>query len=343
MRCWRCRSTSAAAGPAAWSSTTGACSTSITSGWRPPPRSATSARSRSRRPSCTEEQLAQRTRLERAHRQATFLAKAGVILGSSLDYEATLKAVAQLAVPDVADWCAVDIADDEGHLKRLGTAHIDPAKVEFARTLRERFPEDPDAPGASAHVFRTRQPVVISGITDAMLQQGARSPAHLEALRTLQLHSYISVPLVANGRALGVMIFVTAESQRATTARTCWSRRPSRSGPRSPSTTPAPTAKPGPRTGRRTSSWRRCRTSSARRSRDHGLGQDPAQAGIVDRRRRRTPSTPSCATPRRRPGSSRTCSTCPGSWRASCASTSSSSTSAASCRRRCSRSSRHRR
>ncbi len=161
-----------------------------------------------------EEQLAQRERLETAHRQATFLAKAGVILGSSLDYEATLKAVAQLAVPDVADWCAVDIADDDGRLKRLGTAHIDPAKIEFARTLRERFPEEADAPGTPSHVFRTRQPAVITGITDAMLQQGARSPAHLEALRALQLHSYISVPLVANGRALGVMTFVTAESQR---------------------------------------------------------------------------------------------------------------------------------
>ena len=83
-----------------------------------------------------EEQLAQRERVERAHRQSTFLARAGVILGSSLDYEATLQAVAQLAVPDIADWCAVDIADDEGRLKRLGTAHIDPAKIEFARTLR---------------------------------------------------------------------------------------------------------------------------------------------------------------------------------------------------------------
>ena len=161
-----------------------------------------------------EEQLAQRERLERAHRQSSFLARAGVILGSSLDYAATLKAVAELAVPDVADWCAVDIADDDGRLQRLGTAHVDPAKLEFARTLRERFPEEAEAPGTPSHVFRTRQPVVISGITDAMLQQGARGPAHLDALRTLQLHSYISVPLIANGRALGVITFVTAESQR---------------------------------------------------------------------------------------------------------------------------------
>ncbi len=161
-----------------------------------------------------EEQLAQRERLERAHRQSTFLAQAGVILGSSLDYEATLTAVAQLAVPHVADWCVVDMLDADGRLTRLGTAHIDPAKIEFARTLRERFPEDPDSPGSPWHVFRTGQAAMISGITDEMLAHGARSPEHLEALRTLQLHSYIAVPLVANGRSLGVMTFVTAESGR---------------------------------------------------------------------------------------------------------------------------------
>ncbi len=161
-----------------------------------------------------DDQLAQRERLERGHRQSTFLAQAGAILGSSLDYQATLKDVAQLAVPHIADWCAVDILDHDGRLKRLGTAHIDPAKVEFARTLHERFPESADAPGGPSHVLKTGQAAMHSGITDEMLAHGARSPEHLEALRALQLHAYMSVPLVANGRSLGVMTFVTAESRR---------------------------------------------------------------------------------------------------------------------------------
>ncbi len=162
-----------------------------------------------------EEQLVQRLRLERAHRQSTFLAEAGVILGTSLDYEQTLKAVAQLAVPYVADWCAVDMVDADGRLKRLATAHIDPKKLEFARTLSERFPDDPESPGSPWHVLRSGQAAMVSGITDAMLAEGARTPEHLEALRALQLHSYIAVPLIANGRPLGVMTFVTAESRRS--------------------------------------------------------------------------------------------------------------------------------
>jgi PAS domain S-box-containing protein len=161
-----------------------------------------------------EEQVTQRARLERAHRQSTFLAEAGVILGSSLDYQATLTDVAQLAVPQIADWCVVDMLDDDGCLRRVGTAHVDPAKIDVARTLHERFPEHADTPGGPRHVLKTGQAAMVSGITDEMLARAARSREHLETLRLLQLHAYISVPLIANGRPLGVMTFVTAESRR---------------------------------------------------------------------------------------------------------------------------------
>ena len=86
---------------------------------------------------------------DHARQQAAFLAEAGTALSASLDYEATLTAVAQLAVPTIADWCAVDIVDERGALQRLAVAHVDPTKVEFARTLEERYPSDPNAPAAS--------------------------------------------------------------------------------------------------------------------------------------------------------------------------------------------------
>lgn len=161
-----------------------------------------------------EEQLALRERAEHAHEQASLLAEASRALGSSLDYEATLRTVAQLAVPRIADWCAVDVLDDQGALKRLAVAHVDPAKVEFARSLRERYPEDPESPQGIHAVLRTRQPAMISSIDDDMLVHAARDQEHLAILRALGLTSYIAVPLVAHGRALGVMSFVTAESGR---------------------------------------------------------------------------------------------------------------------------------
>jgi signal transduction histidine kinase/ActR/RegA family two-component response regulator len=162
-----------------------------------------------------EDQLRQKERVERAHQRASFLAEASIALGSSLDYEDTLKRVAQLAVPDIADWCAVDIVDTEGGIKRLGVAHVDPAKVEFARSFRERYPEDPNAPQSIASVIRTGQPAMMPSIPDHLLVAAARDEEHLRALRELGLTSFIAVPLVANGRTLGAMTFVTAESGRS--------------------------------------------------------------------------------------------------------------------------------
>src|SRR4029450_4924919 len=106
---------------------------------------------------------------EPARQQAAFLAEAGAVLGSSLDYEATLAAVARLAVPAIADWCAVDIVGERGALQRLAVAHIDPAKVEYARMLQERYPADPDPPGGLHEVIRSRQPAMMARIPAELL------------------------------------------------------------------------------------------------------------------------------------------------------------------------------
>ena len=161
-----------------------------------------------------EDQLRGRAEVERAHRQSAFLAEASVALGSSLDNEATLATVAQLAVPHIADWCAVDMLDADGRLQQLAVAHVDPAKVEFARSFRERYPDDPQSPNSVHQVVRTGRPAMMSSIPDALLVAAARDEEHLRALRALGLTSYICVPLVANGRTLGAMTFVTAESSR---------------------------------------------------------------------------------------------------------------------------------
>lgn len=74
---------------------------------------------------------------ETEHRRTAFLERLTATLARSLDYEQTLKDVAALAVPHIADWSAVDVVDEEGEIKRLSVAHIDPAKVELAIALRD--------------------------------------------------------------------------------------------------------------------------------------------------------------------------------------------------------------
>ena len=104
-----------------------------------------------------EQQRAQRNAAEYARRQAAFLADATAILSRSLDYQQTLAAVARLAVPEIADWCAVDILNETGDLHRLAVAHVDPAKLESARLLERQYPAEPSSPRGVREVIRTGQ------------------------------------------------------------------------------------------------------------------------------------------------------------------------------------------
>src|SRR5215212_10007103 len=82
-----------------------------------------------------------------------FLAEAGASLSSSLDYRSTLSRMAHLAVPYLADWCVVDILEEDGSLERLAMAHQDPEKVALARELEERYPPGSEAPQGVAQVL----------------------------------------------------------------------------------------------------------------------------------------------------------------------------------------------
>jgi PAS domain S-box-containing protein len=143
-----------------------------------------------------------------------FLADASVALAASLDYESTLAAAARLAVPRLADWCAVDLLAPGGEFRRVAVEHRDPSKVALAREMERVYPDDPDAPYGRYNVVRTRQPEMMSDIPDAVLVATTRSPEHLRLARELGLRSYIAVPLVARDEVLGVITLVAAESGR---------------------------------------------------------------------------------------------------------------------------------
>jgi PAS domain S-box-containing protein len=153
-------------------------------------------------------------RAERAERHAAFLAEASRVLAGSLDYEATLESVARLAVPRLADYCIVDLLDTERATRAVAVAHRDPAKEALAREMRSRFPPDPDRAHPVWEAFRTGRPQLIAEVGESWFQAVARSPRHLELMRGLGPRSQIVTPLVARGRALGVITFVYADSGR---------------------------------------------------------------------------------------------------------------------------------
>jgi PAS domain S-box-containing protein len=161
-----------------------------------------------------DEQRQAREAADHARQQAAFLAEAGTVLSSALDYEATLRAVARLSVPRIADWCAVDIVGVGGGLQRITVAHVDPKKVELARMLQERYPADPTAPGGVHEVIRTGRPAYMARIPPARLEAAGRDGEHLRIMRELNLTSYMCLPLTIQGKAIGAITFVSAESGR---------------------------------------------------------------------------------------------------------------------------------
>ena len=150
---------------------------------------------------------------ERAEEKQRFLADIGALLSSSLDYRATLASVARLAVPTLADWCAVDILED-GSVERLAVEHSDPEKIVLAMKLQERYPQDPESLGGVYGVLRTGLPEFYPEVTDEMLEAAARDEEHLALLRELGFTSAIVVPMIARGKTLGAVSLVSAESGR---------------------------------------------------------------------------------------------------------------------------------
>lgn len=152
---------------------------------------------------------------KRQESRNAFLAKAGEALVSSLDYQTTLATVARLAVPQLADWCAVDLHDAATEkLQRVAVAHVDPAKVRLAEELGRRYPPEPEAPHGTAAVMRSGKSELAAEITPELLEGAARDAEHLRILRELSLSSAMIVPLRARTRSFGAMTFVYAESAR---------------------------------------------------------------------------------------------------------------------------------
>lgn len=151
---------------------------------------------------------------KRAADSMHFLAEAGTLLASSLDYEATLAALTRLVVPRLADWCAIEIANEDGTTRQVAVAHVEPAKVRYAHELRQRYPPRAEDPNGAVHVIRTGTPVFLPDIPDELLVAGARDEEHLRIARELGLRSAMVLPLTARGRTLGALTLVNAESHR---------------------------------------------------------------------------------------------------------------------------------
>jgi PAS domain S-box-containing protein len=149
-----------------------------------------------------------------AERRVAFLARAGEVLGRSLDFDTTLRDVASIAVPELADWCIIDLLEEGAAARRVAIAHDDPARERRGWELTERYPPDLEAPGGLAAVARTGTASLIAEIDDDMLRRVARDDAHGAAVRELDVAAALSAPLVVRGRVIGALTLLFGPARR---------------------------------------------------------------------------------------------------------------------------------
>ena len=160
------------------------------------------------------EQVRMREQAEAQRRRAGFLAQASAALGASLDFNITLQRVAELAVPEIADWCAAFVTNGEGTVERTAVAHRDPTRIALATELYTKYPPTLSNGSAIATVIETGEPQFLPEVTEEMLLQNVKEPERLRLVRALNMKSVLVVPMSSRDRVFGALVFVTAESGR---------------------------------------------------------------------------------------------------------------------------------
>ena len=152
---------------------------------------------------------------KRANESLTFVIEASGALASASGVQAISDEFARIAVQRFADWCVVVLRDDAGTFSIVSLQHRDPEKLRYVRKFADRYPV------AEAKEFlailERGEPILISSITDEMLQRSARDEEHLQLLRSLQMHSAVISPLIVSGETIGAILMYAAESRGAFT------------------------------------------------------------------------------------------------------------------------------
>ena len=155
---------------------------------------------------------------ETNRRRASFLSEASALLSSSLEYDARLRSLVQLAVPRVADWCIVALVENHGSRPGVAIAHAEPAKRELAKRLTRRYQISPSQPLGAINVLSTGEPELYATVPDSLLTATAHDEEDANTLRSLGIRSAMIVPMRARDKTIGVITFAFAESGRHYTA-----------------------------------------------------------------------------------------------------------------------------
>ena len=149
---------------------------------------------------------------EKVNSQIRFIAEAGKILSSSLQYEKTLETVADLAVSRISDWCTIDLMDANKQLQRIVISHANPQKVELAKELKINLPPREEYETGIYEVINSGEPRIFREITDEIIRRNTLNERQFKLMKSLKLQSAMILPLIARNKVFGAMTLVSAES-----------------------------------------------------------------------------------------------------------------------------------
>ena len=137
------------------------------------------------------------------------------LMAAAINYHQVLERVADVVVPQLADYCSIIEVTPEGSLRRAVNRHADPSKTSLVERLLSY--EVADRTGQMQEVIRSRRPLLLPEIPHDLLRAAAVDDEHYELITSVGMRSAIAVPLVARGRAIGALALATAESGRTYT------------------------------------------------------------------------------------------------------------------------------
>jgi GAF domain-containing protein len=155
-----------------------------------------------------------RAAAEAAEGRMRLLLQAGEALGEETAVQRRLEQIARLAVPKLADFCAIDLLEADGSLRRVALAALD-VDVERANwAVASRYRRDPLGTHPVWEVLRDARPLIWEEVDPDRLQRLARNGDHLRQLLERGICSWMGIPLQVEGQVRGAMSFTNAESRR---------------------------------------------------------------------------------------------------------------------------------
>lgn len=144
----------------------------------------------------------------------SLLARISEVVHESPDYEQTIRNLAELSVPQLADWCSIYVPRPaDGTLAMVAVAHMDAARRELARTIAEEIPISLDDRHGPAEVLRSGEAIVVEDVASELESQDL-GPRLTTMVRKLDLGSAMILPLSIGDRNLGTFHLANETGRR---------------------------------------------------------------------------------------------------------------------------------